>query len=166
MPIDDGADILLIEDNPNDEVMSLHAFVSREIYNRIMVVRDGEKALEYIFCTGAYANRTTVNPKMILLDLRLPRVDGMEVLRRIRSDPRTASIPVVILTASEQDRDMVEASELGVNSYIVKPFTTAQFSAVAKRLGLEWLLIDRQANQSPLEESTSDNGHTAAAVSR
>jgi two-component system response regulator len=100
--------------------------------------------LEYIFCTGAYAERTNENPKLILLDLKLPKVDGVEVLRQIRKDPRTRMIPVVVLTSSNQERDVVETYALGVNSYIVKPVDFTQFTEVARRLGLYWLLLNRQ----------------------
>ena len=108
------------------------------------MVRDGAEALEYIFCTGAYADRTIENPKVILLDLKLPLVDGIEVLRQIRSDPRTRLIPVVVLTSSSEDRDVIETYELGVNSYIVKPVDFDQFNEVAKHLGYYWLLLNRQ----------------------
>src|ERR1700735_5610582 len=100
-----GVEILLVEDNPNDEMLALHAFKRQKIVNDVQVVRDGAEALEYIFCTGAYAERPTGNPKLILLDLKLPLVDGIEVLRRIRSDVRTRLVPVVVLTSSNQERD-------------------------------------------------------------
>ncbi len=152
--LDHGVEILLVEDNPNDEMLALHAFKRQKIVNDVFVVRDGAEALEYIFCTGAYAERTIENPKMILLDLKLPLVDGIEVLRRIRSDPRTRLIPVVVLTSSSEERDIVETYELGVNSYIVKPVDFEQFNEVARHLGYYWLLLNRQpapgSGSSPL----------------
>jgi len=141
---EDGVEILLVEDNPNDEALALHAFKRQNIANDVYVVRDGAEALEYIFCTGAYAHRKIENPKVILLDLKLPLVDGIEVLRQIRSDPRTKLIPVVVLTSSSEQRDVVETYKLGVNSYIVKPVDFEQFNEVAKHLGYYWLLLNRQ----------------------
>src|SRR5208283_3009067 len=108
------------------------------------VVRDGAEALEWIFCTGAYAQRNLENPRVILLDKKLPLVDGMEVLRQIRAHPRTRLIPVVMLTSSAEDRDIIESYELGVNSYIVKPVDFEQFTETARQLGYYWLLINRQ----------------------
>jgi two-component system response regulator len=142
--LDQGVEILLVEDNADDEMLALLAFKRQKIANDVHVVRDGAEALEYIFCTGAYANRRFENPKVVLLDLKLPLVDGIEVLRQIRSDPRTRLIPVVVLTSSSEERDMVEAYKLGVNSYIVKPVDFDQFNEVAKHLGYYWLLLNRQ----------------------
>ena len=142
--LDNGVEILLVEDNPNDEMFALHAFKGQNLANNIYVVRDGAEALEYIFCTGAYAHRSIENPKVILLDLKLPLVDGIEVLRQIRSDPRTRLIPVVVLTSSAEERDIIETYQLGVNSYIVKPVDFEQFNEVAKHLGYYWLLLNRQ----------------------
>ncbi len=139
-----GVEILLVEDNPNDEMLALHAFKRQKVANDVHVVRDGAEALEYIFCTGAYVDRKIENPKVILLDLKLPFVDGIEVLRQIRADPRTRLVPVVILTSSNEERDVVEAYRLGVNSYIVKPVDFDQFNGVAKQLGYYWLLLNRQ----------------------
>jgi two-component system response regulator len=144
----DGVEILLVEDNPNDELLALHAFASQKIANKIHVVRDGAEALEYIFCIGSYADRGIANPKLVLLDLKLPLVDGMEVLRQIRADARTALIPVVILTSSAEERDVVEGYQLGVNSYIVKPVDFEQFNEVTKHLGYYWLLLNRQPVQT------------------
>ncbi len=141
---EDGVEILLVEDNPNDEALAKHAFKRQNIVNELHVVRDGAEALEYIFCTGAYSHRRIANPKVILLDLKLPLVDGIEVLRQIRSDPRTRLIPVVVLTSSSEQRDIVESYKLGVNSYIVKPVDFEQFNEVAKHLGYYWLLLNRQ----------------------
>ncbi len=151
--VDHGVEILLVEDNPNDEMLALHAFKRQKIVNDVQVVRDGAEALEYIFCTGAYAERTTGNPKLILLDLKLPLVDGIEVLRQIRSDLRTRMVPVVVLTTSREDRDVLEAYKLGVNSYIVKPVDFDQFNEVTNRLGFYWLILNLQpssGNESSL----------------
>jgi two-component system response regulator len=137
-------EILLVEDNPNDEMLAMHAFRKHNLANKIHVVRDGAEALEYIFCTGAYADRRFENPKMILLDKKLPMVDGMEVLRQVRTDPRTRLVPVVMLTSSAEERDIIESYELGVNSYIVKPVNFDQFSETARHLGYYWLLINKQ----------------------
>jgi len=142
--LDHDVEILLVEDNPNDEMLALHAFKKNNVANRVYVVRDGAEALEFIFCTGAYAERTIENPKVILLDLNLPLVDGIEVLRRIRSDPRTRFVPVVVLTSSNEERDVVETYALAVNSYIVKPVDFEQFNEVARHLGYYWLLLNRQ----------------------
>jgi two-component system, response regulator len=137
-------EILLVEDNENDEMLAMRAFKKFNLANDVHVVRDGAEALEFIFCTGAYADRSIANPKVILLDLKLPLVDGIEVLRAIRSDPRTWLIPVVMLTTSDEDRDVVEAYRLGVNSYIVKPLDFEQLNEVAGRLGYYWLLLNHQ----------------------
>ena len=108
--------------------------IDNNLAKNVHVVRDGAEALEYVFCTGAYAGRTTENPKVILLDLKLPLVDGIEVLRQIRGDPRTRSIPVVMLTSSSEERDVIETYQLGVNSYIVKPVDFEQFNEVVQQL--------------------------------
>jgi two-component system response regulator len=142
-------EILLVEDNPNDEMLALHAFKKHNLANKVHVVRDGAEALEYLFCTGAYAQRSFQNPRVILLDKKLPLVDGMEVLRQIRTDARTRLVPVVMLTSSAEERDIIESYELGVNSYIVKPVDFEQFSETARQLGYYWLRI----NQQPLEVS-------------
>ncbi len=139
-------EILLVEDNPNDVELALHALKKNNIANRIEVVRDGAEALEFLFATGAYADRQNAeNPRVILLDLKLPKVDGLEVLRQIKADPRTRAIPVVVLTSSREDRDVVESYNLGVNSYIVKPVDFEQFTESVRQLGMYWLLL----NQSP-----------------
>jgi len=143
---DEDVEILLVEDNPNDVELMLHVFKSNRISNRIRVVRDGSESLEFILCTGAYASRSLSDgPKLILLDLKLPKVDGLEVLKQIKSDPRSCTIPVVVLTSSHQDRDMVESYKYGVNSYICKPVDFVQFTEAARMLGMYWLLL----NQAP-----------------
>jgi two-component system response regulator len=142
---DNLVEILLVEDNPNDVELALHALKKNHLANRIHVVRDGAEALEFIFCTGEYQTRNNENcsqPKVILLDLKLPKVDGLEVLRRLKGDERTRSIPVVMMTSSREERDVVESYRLGVNSYIVKPVDFDQFTEAVCRLGMYWLLIN------------------------
>jgi two-component system, response regulator len=140
-------EILLAEDNPSDERLTLHALNRYNLTNKIHVVRDGAEALDFIFCTGAYAQRDiTQPPKVILLDLKLPLVNGLEVLQRMKADPRTRLIPVVILTSSREDRDIVDSYQLGVNSYITKPVDFEQFTEAVRTLGMYWVLL----NQAPL----------------
>jgi CheY-like chemotaxis protein len=137
-------EILLVEDNRYDEELTLHALQAHNVANHILVAHDGAQALDYLFGTGEYAGRdVTDTPKVILLDLKLPKVDGLEVLRQVKSDPRTKAIPVVVLTSSREERDIVESYALGVNSYIVKPVDFQQFSAVVQHLGLYWLLYNQ-----------------------
>lgn len=137
-------EILLVEDNPNDEELTLRALKKHNLTNKVFVVRDGAEALEFIFATGAYTERRVENrPKVILLDLKLPKVDGLEVLRRIKSDERTKMTPVAVLTSSKEDRDIVESYKLGVNSYIVKPVEFDKFIQAVAQLGLFWLLLNQ-----------------------
>jgi len=138
-------EILLVEDNPADEELTLYALKAQILANSIEVVRDGAEALDLIFQTGAFAGRTYSRPKLVLLDLKLPKVDGLEVLRRLKADPVTRSIPVVMLTSSREERDVVESYNLGANSYICKPVDFSQFAEVVRQTGLYWLLV----NQSP-----------------
>lgn len=136
-------EILLVEDNPNDAELTLYALRESNIANDVVVVRDGAEALDFLFCEGTWAGRSPRNvPKVILLDLKLPKVDGLEVLRRIKADPRTREIPVVVLTSSREERDVVEGYRLGANSYIVKPVDFEQFAATVKRLGLYWVVMN------------------------
>ena len=136
-------EILLVEDNPNDVELTLDALRGPETSKHIFVVRDGAEALDFVFATGEYTARQVENsPKVIFLDLKLPKVDGLEVLRRIKGDPRTRKIPVVMLTSSREERDMVQSYEVGANSYIVKPVDFEQFNESVRSLGLYWLLIN------------------------
>jgi two-component system response regulator len=146
--MEDGpVQILLVEDNPNDVELALHALKKSGIANNIHVARDGAEALDFLFGTGEYAQRGMNNdPKVILLDLKLPKVDGLEVLQKIRSDPRTKTIPVVVLTSSREERDIAESYNLGVNSYIVKPVDFEQFTEAVRQLGLYWLLLNQPPN--------------------
>lgn len=139
-------EILLVEDNPNDVELTLRAFRQSKIANRIEVARDGEEALAYLFRTGPYAERGDGNPRVMLLDLKLPKIDGLEVLRRIRADERYRTLPVVVLTTSREERDIVESYRLGVNSFIVKPVDFTQFTEAVQQLGLYWLVL----NQPPV----------------
>jgi two-component system response regulator len=135
--------ILLVEDNADDEALTLRALNKNKIANRIVVVRDGAEALDYLFATGTYADRDPFElPQVILLDLKLPKVDGLEVLRRLRSDPRTHMLPVVVLTSSKEEQDMLKAYSLGVNSYVRKPVDFNQFVEAIGQLGLYWLVLN------------------------
>ncbi len=137
-------EILLVEDNPNDAELTLRALRKNNVSNRIHVVRDGAEALEFIFGKGAYNGRSLKEgPKVILLDLKLPKVDGLEVLRQIKNDQQARKVPVVILTSSKEERDIVEGYRLGVNSYIVKPVDFAQFTEAVRQLGLYWILLNQ-----------------------
>ncbi len=137
-------EILLVEDNPDDLDMAVHALRKMKLANKIQVARDGVEALDFIFCRGVFAGRKFENaPKVVLLDLKLPKVDGLEVLRQIKDDPRTKSIPVVVLTSSKEQNDVVESYKLGVNSYIVKPVNFEQFAESVQKLGLYWLLLNQ-----------------------
>jgi two-component system response regulator len=135
--------LLLVEDNPTDEKLTIRAFKRSGIANEVVVVRDGTEALDYLFGTGTYQGRdTSVLPTVVLLDLKLPRIDGLEVLRRIRADDRTRCLPVVILTASKEHEDIVRSYALGANAYVRKPVDFGEFAEAAKTLGLFWLLLN------------------------
>ena len=136
-------EILLVEDNPNDAELAIRALKKSNLANKLLWVKDGAEALDFIFATGSYLHRDVVNgPKVILLDLRLPKVDGMEVLRRIKGDERTKSIPVVVLTSSKEDRDVIDSYKLGVNSFISKPVEFEAFAKTVSELGFYWLLVN------------------------
>lgn len=135
--------ILLVEDNPDDLTLTLHAFASSRIANPVVTARDGVEALDYLFGTGPHAGRDPqVLPALVLLDLKLPRIDGLEVLRRIRAHPRTRLLPVVILTSSNEDQDRIEGYSLGANSYVCKPVDFDEFVRAAGQLGLYWLVLN------------------------
>jgi two-component system response regulator len=138
--------ILLVEDNPDDEALTIRAFKKNNIKNEVIVARDGVEALDYLFGTGPYAGRdVTALPQVVLLDLKLPKVDGLEVLRRVRADERTRILPVVILTSSKEEQDVASGYRLGANSYVRKPVNFDEFLEAARQLGLYWLLL----NESP-----------------
>ena len=140
----DEVEILLVEDNPSDLEVALRALKEQNICNRVQVARDGEEALDFIFCQGPHAGRNIEElPRVVLLDLKLPLIDGLEVLRRIRADARTRRVPVVVLTSSTEERDVVESYALGVNSYIAKPVDFDQFSSAMHTIGMYWLLLNR-----------------------
>jgi two-component system, response regulator len=138
-------EILLVEDNASDAELAMRALKKHNLANNIVWVKDGEEAIDFLFCAGKYADRDFNNiPKVVLLDLRLPKVDGMEVLRKIKSDERTKIIPVVVLTSSKEDRDIVESYKLGVNSYIAKPVSFDEFAETVADMGLYWLLLNKK----------------------
>ncbi len=137
--------ILLVEDNPDDEALALRALEKNRIHNTIVVARDGAEALDYLFGTGVYAGRDmTTMPAVVLLDLKLPKIDGLEVLRRIRADEGTKLLPVVILTSSKEDRDLINGYSLGANSYVRKPVDFTEFAEAVRHLGLYWLLLNER----------------------
>jgi two-component system response regulator len=151
----DEVDILLADDSQGDIDLTLHALRAENLANHVFVVRDGEEALDFLLCTGLHAGRSFDHPpKLVLLDLKMPKVDGLQVLKRIKEDSRTKTIPVVLMTSSREVRDMVKSYELGVNSYIQKPVDFTEFRNVVKSLGLYWLVT----NRPPIS-----NGQTQAA---
>lgn len=136
-------EILLVEDSSHDAEMTLRALKKNNLANNVVWVKDGAEALDFIFCTGAYASRSNGRPKLILLDLKLPKIDGIEVLKKIKRDERTKTIPVVMVTSSAEERDIVESYELGVNSYLVKPVDFRQFIEVVSQTGYYWAVMNR-----------------------
>ncbi|MCH8040196.1 MAG: response regulator [Nitrospinae bacterium] len=135
--------ILLVEDHPDDEELTMRALAKNNILNQVVVARDGVQALEYLLGTGAHAGRdTTVMPQLILLDLKLPKIDGLEVLRRLRADERTRFLPIVILTSSKEEQDLIKSYKLGANSYIRKPVDFIEFTKAVQQLGLYWLILN------------------------
>jgi CheY-like chemotaxis protein len=144
MSMTHAIEILLVEDNPADLELTLRALTKHNLVNKIHTVRDGEEALDFLFCRGPYSSRTfETPPKVVLLDLKLPKVDGLEVLRTLKSDPRTKAVPVVIMTSSSQQRDLVEGYHLGVNSYIQKPINFVEFQEVINNLGYYWVVVNK-----------------------
>ena len=138
--------ILLVEDNPNDEALTLRAFKKHNIRNEVVVVRDGAEALDWLFAREAYAGRDVMLlPQVVLLDLKLPKVSGLEVLRAVRADPRTSRLPVVLLTSSKEDHDVVTGYDLGANSYVCKPVNFAEFADAIRQLGLYWIVLNETA---------------------
>ena len=147
IPSDAATELLLVEDNPADAELTLRTLRKQGLVNHIHLVNDGAEAIDFLFCTGAYASRTNRHAlRLVLLDLKLPKVDGLEVLRHIKSHPDTRELPVVVMTSSQEECDMVESYRLGVNSYIVKPVDFGQFTDAVRMLGFYWLLL----NKTPL----------------
>lgn len=139
----DALEILLVEDNPSDAELTLHALRKSKLANHIHHVRDGEEALDFFFCRGAFSNRHFDRaPHLVLLDLKLPKIDGLQVLQAVKSDVRTKAIPIIVLTTSKEERDMVNSYQLGANSYIQKPVNFGEFQKVVEQLGMYWLLVN------------------------
>ena len=139
----ENVEILLVEDNPTDAELAIRALRKKNLANNLVWVRDGAEALDFIFCKGQYQGRVNGTPRLILLDLKLPKVDGIEVLRKIKADPEAKSVPVVMLTSSQEERDIVESYKLGVNSYIVKPVDFEKFLDMVSQVGLYWSLVNK-----------------------
>lgn len=140
----DEIEILLVEDNPTDAELTIRALKKKNLTNKLVWVKDGAEALDFLFATGEYAERNTEDlPKLVLLDLRMPKVDGLEVLQKIKSDERTKKIPVVVLTSSKEDEDIVKSYKLGVNSYVSKPVEFDEFTKAVSTLGLYWILLNK-----------------------
>jgi CheY-like chemotaxis protein len=151
----DALDILLVEDSQDDTDLAVHTLKREKLANNIQVVRDGEEALDFIFCRGAFMHRSFEHPpKLVLLDLKLPKVNGMEVLKQIKSDPRTKTIPVVIMTSSKEERDLVASYHLGANSYIQKPVDFERFAEAIRQLGLYWLILNESPPPKPPPKAT------------
>jgi two-component system response regulator len=153
--INDAMEILLVDDDALDVELTLRILRQENIGNRVHVARDGEEALDFLFCRGQYAGRSLEHPlKLVLLDLKLPKVDGLQILREMKANPETRIVPVVMLTSSLEQRDVIESYELGVNSYIQKPVDIAQFRQTIKALGLYWLVV----NQPPISQDRVPRG--------
>lgn len=148
-----NVEVLLVEDHPKDVELTLNALRQGKVRPQVQVVRDGEEALEFLFCRGEFSERSFDNPpRLVVLDLKLPKITGLEVLRTIKTDDRTRKIPVVILTSSNEDRDLVNGYELGVNSYVQKPVEFLEFSDRVKQLGLYWLVANQAPPTGPISE--------------
>jgi two-component system response regulator len=142
--------ILLVEDNADDEALTIRALKKNNIRNDLVVVRDGAEALDWLFCTGSHAGRDpSILPQVVLLDLKLPKLSGLEVLRAVRADPRTKRLPVVLLTSSKEDQDLIAGYDLGANSYVRKPVDFSDFAEAVKQLGLYWLVLNEKAPRTP-----------------
>lgn len=142
-------EILLVEDNYNDRELALIALRQNKLANKIEIAHDGEEALDFLFCRGAFSGRSLNSPpKVVLLDIKLPKVDGLEVLRQVKSDPRTRSIPIVVMTSSAEQRDMIESYQLGVNSYVQKPVDFQKFQQIIKDLGYYWLVVNKTVSDT------------------
>jgi two-component system response regulator len=139
----ENVEILLVEDNPADAELTMRALKKKNLANNLVWVKDGVEALDFLFCKGAYVNRGSSAPKLILLDLKLPKLDGIEVLRTLKADAKTRTVPVVMLTSSQEERDIVESYQLGVNSYIVKPVDFDKFLEMVSQVGLYWSLVNK-----------------------
>jgi two-component system, response regulator len=136
-------EILLVEDNPSDAELTLHAFKKSKLANQVQLVRDGAEALDFLFCRGAFSTRRFDRPPhLVLLDLKLPKVDGLQVLEQVKGDARTRAIPIIVLTSSKEETDLVKSYKLGVNSYIQKPVNFGEFQDVVQQLGMYWLLLN------------------------
>jgi two-component system response regulator len=147
-------DILLVEDNPDDLELTLHALRREHLANNIFAVRDGEEAVEFLFCTGRFQQRDFDHlPRLVLLDLKLPKLNGLEVLKRVKQDPRTKALPVVVLTSSKEERDLVASYNLGANSYIQKPVDFDRFREIVKSTGLYWMVINQRPLSNPARAS-------------
>jgi two-component system response regulator len=143
LEIAEAVEILLVEDNPADAELTLHALQKSKLANKVHLTRDGEEALDFLFCRGGFSSRRFDEaPRMVLLDLKLPKVDGLQVLQELKRDARTKAIPVIVLTTSKEERDLVTSYKLGVNSYIQKPVSFSDFQDVVRQLGMYWLLIN------------------------
>ncbi|MGA7685280.1 MAG: response regulator [Terriglobales bacterium] len=155
--MDSNVDILLVEDSQDDIDLALYALRHGKLANAICVVRDGEEALDFLFCRAAFAHRNFEHPpKLVLLDLKLPKIDGLQVLKAIKSDPRTQPTPVVIMTSSREERDLVEGYKSGANSYIQKPVDFEQFRATVKTLGLYWMVVNQPLAGQNLPKMSGD----------
>jgi CheY-like chemotaxis protein len=142
---DAQVEILLVEDNPSDLELAVHALQRNNLANHIQIARDGAEALDFLFCRGQHADRSIGSvPRVVLLDLKLPLIDGLEVLRQVKADARTRTIPIVVLTSSNEERDIVETYQLGVNSYITKPVDFGQFTESVRQIGMYWVLLNQQ----------------------
>ena len=139
----ENVEILLVEDNPTDAELTMRALKKKHLANNLVWVKDGVEALDFMFCRGQYEQRVNYQPKLVLLDLKLPKIDGIEVLRALKSDAKTRTVPVVMLTSSHEERDIVESYQLGVNSYIVKPVDFDKFLEMVSQVGLYWSLVNK-----------------------